>query len=221
MRRLLDTLRSQFDRVVIDAPAAVPLADVGILSPLVDGVLLVVRSGLTTKPAIHTAIGAIGSGRLVGLMLNEALPQSGTGPGAMQVFNRQVSVRGLTAFGFETLLISGSVLVAAQVHGLLDHAMASLWKIVLITALAELCFYYNDLYDLDGGAVDPRARDPGTPGGRRHGDGPRGLVPRRTIPGDRTAASFSPPSRSRSSRSRHGASPSTGSRASRPSASAS
>src|SRR5947209_4237093 len=66
----------------------------------------------------------------------------------MQVFNRQVSARGLTVFGFETLLISGSLLVAAHVHGSLDDAVGALWKIVLITAVCELCFYYNDLYDL-------------------------------------------------------------------------
>ena len=27
-------------------------------------------------------------------------------------------------------------------------AVGALWKIVLVTALCELCFYYNDLYDL-------------------------------------------------------------------------
>jgi sugar transferase (PEP-CTERM system associated) len=66
----------------------------------------------------------------------------------MQVFNRQVSGRGLTVFGFETLLVSGSLLVAAQMHGSLNDAVGGLWKIVLITAVCELCFYYNDLYDL-------------------------------------------------------------------------
>jgi sugar transferase (PEP-CTERM system associated) len=66
----------------------------------------------------------------------------------MQVFNRHVSGRGLTAFGFETLLISGSILIAAQVHNSLPAAVSALWKIVLVTALCELCFYYNNLYDL-------------------------------------------------------------------------
>ena len=66
----------------------------------------------------------------------------------MKVFNRQVSGRSLTVFGFETILISGSVLLAAQVHGALGHAADTLWKVVLVTALCELCFYYNDLYDL-------------------------------------------------------------------------
>ena len=66
----------------------------------------------------------------------------------MQVFNRHVSGRRLTVFGFETLLISGSILIAAQVHHSLPAAVNALWKIVLVTALCELCFYYNDLYDL-------------------------------------------------------------------------
>jgi sugar transferase (PEP-CTERM system associated) len=66
----------------------------------------------------------------------------------MRVFNRHVSMRGLTVFGFETVLISGSILVAAAVHGSLPHATGALWKVVIVTALCELCFYYNDLYDL-------------------------------------------------------------------------
>jgi len=66
----------------------------------------------------------------------------------MQVFNRHVSARGLTVFGFETVLITSAILVAAQMHGSLDDAVSGLWRVVLITALCELCFYYNDLYDL-------------------------------------------------------------------------
>src|SRR6185295_16754445 len=66
----------------------------------------------------------------------------------MQVFNRHVSARGLTVFGFETVLISASILLAAEMHGVLPSALGALWKIVLATAVCELCFYYNDLYDL-------------------------------------------------------------------------
>jgi capsular exopolysaccharide synthesis family protein len=72
MRRTLDTLRSQFDRSVIDAPAAAPLADVGILAPMVDSVLLVVRAGVTSKPAIQSAVNAIEHDKLLGVVLNEA-----------------------------------------------------------------------------------------------------------------------------------------------------
>jgi sugar transferase (PEP-CTERM system associated) len=67
----------------------------------------------------------------------------------MRVFNRHVSMRGLTLFGFETLLVSGAVVGAAHVHGSLVDVMGTLWKVVLVTALCELCFYYSDLYDLN------------------------------------------------------------------------
>jgi non-specific protein-tyrosine kinase len=70
MRRTIEALRAQFDRVIIDAPAAAPLADVGILTPLVDTVLLVVHAGTTSKPAIHEAVSAIGPSKLLGMVLN-------------------------------------------------------------------------------------------------------------------------------------------------------
>jgi protein-tyrosine kinase len=72
MRRTLETLRTQFDRVVIDTPSAAPLADVGILTPLVDSVVLVVRAGITPTPAIHDALAAIDRSKLLGIVLNEA-----------------------------------------------------------------------------------------------------------------------------------------------------
>jgi non-specific protein-tyrosine kinase len=72
MRRTLDQLRSRFDCVVIDAPAALPLADVGILTPLVDSVVMVVRAGMTPKPSIHDAIGSIDRAKLLGIVLNDA-----------------------------------------------------------------------------------------------------------------------------------------------------
>jgi len=71
MRRTIDTLRTQFDRVIIDAPAAGPLADVGILAPLVDGVVLVVQAGVTTKPAIQEAVTTIGAAKFLGVVLND------------------------------------------------------------------------------------------------------------------------------------------------------
>jgi sugar transferase (PEP-CTERM system associated) len=65
----------------------------------------------------------------------------------MYLFNRFVSPRGLTVFGFEILLIFGSIAIAAVAHGGVNVA-ADVWKIALVTGLCQLCFYYNDLYDL-------------------------------------------------------------------------
>ncbi len=72
MRRTLETLRTQFDRIVVDAAPATPLADVSILAHLVDRVLLVVRAGATTRPAIQDAVSSIDAAKLLGFVLNEA-----------------------------------------------------------------------------------------------------------------------------------------------------
>jgi capsular exopolysaccharide synthesis family protein len=72
MRRLLDHLRARFDRVILDTPPVLPLADVAVLAPLVDGALMVVRAGVTPKPAIENALRAFDSSRLLGVVLNES-----------------------------------------------------------------------------------------------------------------------------------------------------
>jgi sugar transferase (PEP-CTERM system associated) len=66
----------------------------------------------------------------------------------MQVFNRNVSVRGLTVFAFELVLIAGSMVLAVQMHGPLETTGHTIRQITVVTALCLLCFYYNDLYDL-------------------------------------------------------------------------
>ena len=66
----------------------------------------------------------------------------------MQLFNRFVSPRGLTAFAFEILLVFGSLVLAVHLHGT-DDLTAVVWKLVAITMLCQLCFYYVDLYDFN------------------------------------------------------------------------
>jgi capsular exopolysaccharide synthesis family protein len=72
MRRMLDHLRTRFERVILDTPPVLPLADVAILAPLVDGSLMVVRAGHTPKPAIENALRVFDSSRLLGVVLNES-----------------------------------------------------------------------------------------------------------------------------------------------------
>jgi tyrosine-protein kinase len=72
MRRLLDALRTRFDRVIIDTPPVLPLADVAVLAPMVDGALMVVRAGVTPKPAIENALRAFDTSRLLGIVLNDS-----------------------------------------------------------------------------------------------------------------------------------------------------
>jgi capsular exopolysaccharide synthesis family protein len=72
MRRLLEALRSRFDRVIVDVPPVIPLADVGVVAPQCDGVLLVVRAGATSKPLIERALGTFDAERVLGIVLNES-----------------------------------------------------------------------------------------------------------------------------------------------------
>jgi capsular exopolysaccharide synthesis family protein len=71
VRRVLDTLRSRFDRVVLDTPPAGPLTDVRVLAALVDGALLVVRAARTHRPSIERALGEIDPAKVLGLVLND------------------------------------------------------------------------------------------------------------------------------------------------------
>jgi capsular exopolysaccharide synthesis family protein len=72
MRRVLDTLRTRFDRILIDMPPVAPLADVAIAAPMVDGVLMIVRAGVTPKPAIERALSGLDMSKVLGLVLNDA-----------------------------------------------------------------------------------------------------------------------------------------------------
>ena len=72
MRRMLDALSARFDRVLIDLPSALPLADVGTLAPHLDGVLMVVRAGITQRPTLDQALQIFEEQKVLGVVLNEA-----------------------------------------------------------------------------------------------------------------------------------------------------
>jgi capsular exopolysaccharide synthesis family protein len=72
MRRTLDALRSRFDRILIDMPPVAPLADVSIALGMVDGLLMIVRAGVTPKPAIERALSGLDISKVLGLVLNDA-----------------------------------------------------------------------------------------------------------------------------------------------------
>ena len=70
MRRVLDTLGTRFDRILIDMPPVAPLADVHVLTPMIDGLLMIVRTGSTQKPAIERALSGLDVSKVLGLVLN-------------------------------------------------------------------------------------------------------------------------------------------------------
>ncbi len=53
MRDLLEELRGQYDHIVIDTPPTLSVTDAVVLSPRADAIVLVIRSGQTTKHALR------------------------------------------------------------------------------------------------------------------------------------------------------------------------
>lgn len=73
MAGLIEKLSSMYDYVLIDSPPILPVADSIILSRYVDGVVLVVKGGLTPRKVIQDArsrLEAVGA-RVLGVVLND------------------------------------------------------------------------------------------------------------------------------------------------------
>jgi protein-tyrosine kinase len=81
-------LCGQFDWVVIDSTPMLPSADANLWSRLVDGMLLVVREGVTQVKSLKSGLAGLDNPKVVGVVLNEAsefeghyynTPQDGNG----------------------------------------------------------------------------------------------------------------------------------------------
>ena len=55
MKSVLDQLRAEYDHIVIDTPPTLSVTDAVVMSTNADAVVLVIRSGHTTKPALRRA----------------------------------------------------------------------------------------------------------------------------------------------------------------------
>jgi polysaccharide biosynthesis transport protein len=72
MRDLLNELGEQYDHVVIDTPPSLSVTDAVVLSPRADAVVLVIRSGQTTKQALRRSRDILMqvNAKVVGVLLN-------------------------------------------------------------------------------------------------------------------------------------------------------
>jgi capsular exopolysaccharide synthesis family protein len=69
LRSLVDGLRPRFTRILIDTPP-LGMADSQELARIADGVLLVVRAGMTPRPALENAFHALERDKIIGFVLN-------------------------------------------------------------------------------------------------------------------------------------------------------
>ena len=80
MGNLLNTLTTDVDLVLIDCPPVLTLADASYLTPLVDGVILVVKSGSTDRKAAVEALAMLKMTNIqfIGVVLNDVVTRSST-----------------------------------------------------------------------------------------------------------------------------------------------
>ncbi|MBE9529478.1 MAG: polysaccharide biosynthesis tyrosine autokinase [Proteobacteria bacterium] len=69
---LIKTLKYEFDYILLDSPPILPLADMGIISRVVDGLILVVRAGKTPKDIVTKATASLNNSNIIGTVLNGA-----------------------------------------------------------------------------------------------------------------------------------------------------
>jgi Mrp family chromosome partitioning ATPase len=69
---LVKRLEDRFDYVLVDAPPLLPVTDAAVLSTVVDGALVVVGAGLTTRDQLRLALDSLEAvnGQVLGLILN-------------------------------------------------------------------------------------------------------------------------------------------------------
>jgi protein-tyrosine kinase len=69
---LVRDLRLYYDFVVVDTPGALVAADMNIVQDLVEGVVVVCRSGLSTRPQLKKALDRLAQHNLIGIVLVDA-----------------------------------------------------------------------------------------------------------------------------------------------------
>ena len=80
MREVLAEVREQFDIVLFDSPPLLAVTDAAVLSTIVDGAILVVRTGSTTRQAVRRAAAHLRAvhARVLGAVLNDIDVKSGS-----------------------------------------------------------------------------------------------------------------------------------------------
>ncbi|HYE86794.1 MAG TPA: CpsD/CapB family tyrosine-protein kinase [Vicinamibacterales bacterium] len=72
MKQLLDDAKDSFDWVVVDTPPIAILSDANLLASMIDTTLLVVSAQKTPYPMVQRAAQALGTNRILGVVLNRA-----------------------------------------------------------------------------------------------------------------------------------------------------
>ena len=81
MREMIEKVSGLYDQIIFDTPACLGLPDAKTISELSDGVVLVVRAGVTPKQDVEAVLDILDQRRVLGLLLNGVdFSSSQTGP---------------------------------------------------------------------------------------------------------------------------------------------
>jgi Mrp family chromosome partitioning ATPase len=72
IKNLLEHFDAQYDYIIIDTPPVLTVVDPTLIADLVDGIIVVVRSGITPQAALQKGLGLLPRAKLVGTVLNAA-----------------------------------------------------------------------------------------------------------------------------------------------------
>src|SRR5580658_4458341 len=79
LKTLLDRVSPMFDWVILDSAPLIPVADSSFLADMVDGVLMVVRAGMTPSATAQRAVQELQGRTVVGVVLNAVDPEQAYG----------------------------------------------------------------------------------------------------------------------------------------------
>jgi Mrp family chromosome partitioning ATPase len=77
MSEVMEEIARRYDRVIIDTPAALGLPDAKAVSEFCDGLVMVVRAGVTSRQDVEATLEILDRRRLLGLLLNGAQVDQG------------------------------------------------------------------------------------------------------------------------------------------------
>jgi capsular exopolysaccharide synthesis family protein len=70
MKQLIENVSDRYDRIILDTPACLGLPDTKSVSEICDGLIMVVRAGVTPKEDVQAALDILDRRRVVGMVLN-------------------------------------------------------------------------------------------------------------------------------------------------------
>jgi protein-tyrosine kinase len=79
LKTLLDRVSPMFDWVILDSAPLIPVADSSFLADMVDGVMMVVRAGVTPSATAQRAVQELQGRTVVGVVLNAVNPDQAYG----------------------------------------------------------------------------------------------------------------------------------------------